>query len=84
MAFVLRGLAMISAEGGQYERAAELSNKALAILEKTLGPDHPNVAFNLNDLGLIHTNTGNIPKLNCSLSGLSRSGKRLWAPTTRT
>jgi Tfp pilus assembly protein PilF len=34
-----------------YAEARTLSERALAIYEKTLGPDHPNTASTLNNLG---------------------------------
>lgn len=61
MAFVLQALGMISAEAGHYDRAQEHCGHALAILEKTLRPEHPNVPNNLNNLGLIYAKNGRYP-----------------------
>jgi len=44
---------------GKYDEAIVLSEKALAIREKALGPDHPDVASTLNDLAYLHANQGN-------------------------
>ena len=40
-------------------RAAEpLFKRALEVREKSLGPDHPNVAISLNNLAVIYSNQG--------------------------
>jgi len=39
---------------GEYERAAEVGIKALEIAEKAFGPDHPDVAGSLYNLGLVY------------------------------
>ena len=38
---------------GQYREAADLCRKALAIRKKVLGPEHPDTAVSLNNLGLL-------------------------------
>jgi tetratricopeptide (TPR) repeat protein len=38
--------------------SATLYKRSLAILEKALGPDHPNVATALNNLALLYKNQG--------------------------
>ena len=38
---------------GKYARAEPLYRRALAIVEKVLGPEHPNVASDLNNLARI-------------------------------
>ncbi len=45
--------------GGQYPPALPLYERALGILEKVLGKDHPNVATTLNNLGVFHYHTKN-------------------------
>jgi tetratricopeptide (TPR) repeat protein/CHAT domain-containing protein len=47
-AIMLRGLA--AAEAGRHDQALTDLTRALAIREKTLGPDHPDVASSLNTL----------------------------------
>ena len=37
-------------------------NEALAILEKALGPEHPDVATSLNNLGTLYQNMGEYAK----------------------
>lgn len=44
--------------GGKYSEAEPLFLHALAIREKALGPDHPDVANSLNRLGEIYTTQG--------------------------
>lgn len=39
-----------------FDKAAPLFNRALAIEEKALGPDHPDLATTLNNLGLVSYN----------------------------
>lgn len=41
-------------ERGRYAEAQALCERALAILERELGPDHPDVALSLNDLAVVH------------------------------
>jgi hypothetical protein len=46
---------------GRYGEAIPLAEKALAIWEKALGPDHPDVAPSLNNLSLLCTSLGDYP-----------------------
>jgi len=43
---------------GRYSEAAEVAEEALAVAEKTLGPDHPDVAASLNNLAGIYQAQG--------------------------
>src|SRR4030067_1141488 len=43
---------------GQYDRAVPLAKKALAVAEKTHGPDHPKVATSLNNLAELYRAQG--------------------------
>jgi len=43
---------------GQYSPAIEVGKKALAMAEKTLGPDHPDVAISLNNLKGLYREQG--------------------------
>jgi CHAT domain-containing protein/Flp pilus assembly protein TadD len=47
-------------EQGKYGEATPLAEKALAIREKELGPDHPDVAESLNSLAELYLNQGNL------------------------
>ena len=56
MAASLNNLALLYVNQGQSAKAAPLYKRALAINEKVLGPDHPDVAISLNNLaGLFDT-----------------------------
>jgi tetratricopeptide (TPR) repeat protein len=57
------GWMLYRAAGGDAARLGEaeaLLREALAINEKLLGPDHPDVALNLNNLGLLETDAGRL------------------------
>jgi CHAT domain-containing protein len=41
-------------QAGKYYEATPLAQRALAIREKTLGPDHPNLATSLNNLATLY------------------------------
>jgi tetratricopeptide (TPR) repeat protein len=43
---------------GRYSDAIRLAEKALAIYEKALGPDHPDVALSLNNLAFLYCYMG--------------------------
>ena len=43
---------------GRYKEAIPIAEKALAVREKALGPDHPNTAMSLNNLAVLYTSTG--------------------------
>src|SRR2546423_2636566 len=43
---------------GKYAEAIALAQRALAIREKALGADHPDVATSLNNLALLYKNQG--------------------------
>ena len=44
---------------GKYAEAAPLYRRSLAISEKALGPEHPDVALSLNNLALLYQTQGN-------------------------
>lgn len=54
----LNNLANVQMSMGAYEPAKVLHERSLDILEKTLGPDHPDVATILNNLALVHESMG--------------------------
>jgi tetratricopeptide (TPR) repeat protein len=43
---------------GKYDRAVEVAKKALAVAEKNVGPDHPDVATSLENLAALYRKTG--------------------------
>ena len=47
---------------GRYEEAIPLATEALAIREKLLGPDHPDTAKSLNNLGVLYDTMGDYAK----------------------
>ncbi|HAA26654.1 MAG TPA: kinesin, partial [Cyanobacteria bacterium UBA8553] len=47
---------------GQYAAAIPLAEQALTIREKVLGPEHPDVATILNNLGGLYREQGNFSK----------------------
>jgi tetratricopeptide (TPR) repeat protein len=51
--FASNNLAALYYNQGQYAKAEPLYNRALAIWEKTLGPEHPNVKGCLEDYALV-------------------------------
>jgi CHAT domain-containing protein len=58
LASSLGNLANVYASQGKYAEAAELHKRALAILEKALGPSHPNVALVLISLAVVRRHQG--------------------------
>ena len=45
-------------QAGKYSEAIEVTKRSLAIGEKLLGPDHPDVATSLNNMGLLYQEQG--------------------------
>ena len=58
MATSLNNLAELYHAQGQYAQAEPLYKRALAIREKALGPDHPDVATSLNNLAALYRAQG--------------------------
>ena len=54
----LNNLAELYRATGRYAEAEPLFQRALAIGEKTLGPEHPNLAIRLNNLAMLYQATG--------------------------
>jgi len=54
VATMLNILALVYRDQQKFKEAANLLNDALAIREKTLGPDHPAVAATLNNLAVLY------------------------------
>ena len=54
VATMLNILALVYRDQSKFKEAANLLNDALAIREKTLGPDHPAVAATLNNLAVLY------------------------------
>jgi tetratricopeptide (TPR) repeat protein len=62
VALSLNNLAGMYRDQGKYPYAEPLFKKALAISEKTLGLDHPNVATGLENLAQIYRDIGHPSK----------------------
>ena len=54
----LNAEALTLVRAGKYDEARPLAERALEIREKTLGPDHPDVAVTLNNLANLRRNKG--------------------------
>jgi len=53
----LNNLAVLYKPQGQYAQAEPLYKRSLAIMEKALGPDHPDVATSLENMGALYRAT---------------------------
>jgi tetratricopeptide (TPR) repeat protein len=58
MANSLNNLAVLYRAQGRYPEAEPLNQRALAIQEKALGPEHPNTVTNLNNLAELYRAQG--------------------------
>ena len=58
LATCLNNLALLYNTQGQYGQAEPYYQRALAIYEKALGPDHPNIATSFNNLALLYNTQG--------------------------
>ena len=58
MAISLNNLAELYRTQGKYAEAEPLYHRSLAILEKALGPEHPDVATSLNSLAALYDTQG--------------------------
>ena len=58
MATSLNNLALLYYTQGQYAQAGALYQRALAIGEKALGPDHPHVATTLGNMAALYRKSG--------------------------
>ena len=65
---------------GKYADAIPLAERALALREKALGPDHPDVALSLNNLAELYKNKAAMPMPSRCTSARWRSGKRRSVP----
>lgn len=61
-AIALNNLGKIAMEQGEFDRARELLQQALAIKQRQLGYDHPDLMVNLINLGELHARTGDAAK----------------------
>ena len=84
MATSLNNLAGLYQAQGKYAEAEPLYQRALAIWEKALGPEHPDVATSLNNLAALYQAQGSTGRRSPCTSGPWPSGKRSWGRSTRT
>ena len=69
---------------GRYSEAIPLAQRTLAIVEKALGPNHPDVALALNNLANLYSKLRvAMPTRKPCTSGRWQSGKRFSVPTIR-
>ena len=53
---------------GKYTEAIPIAQRALALREKALGPDHPDVGTSLNNLGSLHESALSVRHLGQSMN----------------
>jgi tetratricopeptide (TPR) repeat protein len=58
----MNNLGALHEKQGHYEKAEPLFSRAMEILEKALGPEHPNVAVGLNNLAQLYRAQGQYDK----------------------
>ncbi len=76
----LNNLAGLYDDQGRYAEAEPLYKRSLAIREKALGPDHPDVATALNNLAELYKDRAATPRPSRSTSGRWRSTRRRSGP----
>ena len=80
----LNNLAVLYKTEGRYAKAEPLYQRALAIREKALGPEHPDVATSLNNLAALYQPRATTPRPSRSTSARLRSRRRPSAPSIPT
>jgi tetratricopeptide (TPR) repeat protein len=73
----LNNLAALHRAQGRYKKAGPLFRRALAIWEKTLGPDHPNIVKILNNMAALYGKPGKKKKAAGFLERAEAMKKRL-------
>ncbi|CAF1037984.1 unnamed protein product [Adineta steineri] len=61
-AYIYGQLGLIKDDQGKYGEALTFYEKSLAIYQKTLPPNHPDLASSYGNIGSVHYNMGNYPK----------------------
>ncbi len=54
MATSYNNIGYVHSKKGEYDKALEYNQKALTILLKKLGPNHPDVANSYHHIGIVH------------------------------
>ena len=81
---IIEATALALLEAGQPGEAEPLLRRALAIREKVLGPDHPEVAQSLENLAVLYRDMGGYDRAEPLFRRCWPSGSRRWARTTPT
>ena len=84
MATRLNNLALVLRAQGDLAGARPLYERALAIREKALGPEHPDTAQSLNNLAVLLQAQGDFAGAGRCTNGRWRSARRRWGQTTPT
>ncbi len=72
-------------QAGKYVEATEIAKRLLAIREKALGPEHPDVGTSLNNLAELYRAQGPLRRgRGACTSAASPSARRRWGPSTPT
>ena len=80
----LNNLAGLYHAQGRYADAEPLYKRALAICEKALGPDHPDVALSLNNLAALYQRPRSLCRCRAALQALAGDkGKSAWSRSSR-
>ncbi|CAF0756064.1 unnamed protein product [Adineta steineri] len=61
-AHIYSQLGSIKKDQGKYKEALTFHKQSLAICQKTLPPNHPDLAMSYNNIGIVHYNMGDYPK----------------------
>ena len=78
LATSLNNLAELYRLQGKYIEAEPLHQRSLAIMEKALGPEHPDVAVSLNNLGLLYKAQGKYAEAEPLYQRALAISERLW------
>ena len=70
-------------EQGKYQEAIPIAEKAVEVAKRVRGPEHPETADALNNLGFLFQKIGTTPKPNRSSRKRSGSGRSSWARKSR-
>ena len=76
----LNNLAALYEAQGRYADAEPLYKRSLAICEKALGPDHPDVAMSLNNLAVLYASKVAMPMPSRCTSARWRYAKKRSVP----
>jgi CHAT domain-containing protein/Tfp pilus assembly protein PilF len=62
LAITLQNLGVTARQRRDYATAEQHYLRALELRRRSLGPDHPDIALNLNNLATLYRSTGNLPR----------------------